>query len=309
MGSKLSDIPISPNVERTGTYPEPSPKSAAAPSQSYWSMVWKRLRRNKTAMAGLVILVLVTLCVILAPVLAPYPVDQMNFKERLVPPGSAHLLGTDDFGRDIFSRILFGGRVSLLMGLVSVAAATLIGVTVGVITGYYRKIDIYIMQVVDILMALPALLLAIAIIAVLGAGLTNAMIAIVIAVIPSYVRIVRSSVLSIREKEYIEAVRALGVRDYQILFKHILPNILSPIIVLSTVQFGSIILVAASLSFLGLGAQPPAPEWGAMVYVGKAFLGQAWWMSLFPGLMIMLVVLGFNLLGDGLRDALDSKLK
>jgi len=158
-------------------------------------------------------------------------------------------------------------------------------------------------------MSLPALLLAIAVIAVLGPGLTNAMIAVVIAVIPSYVRVVRSAVLSIREKEYIEAVRALGIRDWKILFKHILPNVLSPIIVLSTIQFGVSILAAAALSFLGLGAQPPAPEWGAMVFVGKSFLSQAWWMSIFPGMAIMLVVLGFNLLGDGLRDALDPKTR
>ncbi|MGE5704071.1 MAG: ABC transporter permease, partial [Clostridia bacterium] len=239
--------------------------------------------------------------------LAPYPTDEMNFQDRMQAPGAKHLLGTDDFGRDIFSRLLFGGRISLLTGLVTVTVASLIGVTLGIISGYYRRLDMYIMQLMDILLSLPALLLAITIIAVLGPGLTNAMIAIVIAVIPSYVRVVRSSVLSIREKEYVEAVRALGIRDSKILGKHILPNILSPIIVLMTVQFGNSILVAAALSFLGLGAQPPTPEWGAMVYVGKAFLGQAWWMSIFPGLAIMLVVLGFNLLGDGLRDALDPK--
>jgi peptide/nickel transport system permease protein len=163
------------------------------------------------------------------------------------------------------------------------------------------------MQCMDILLAFPSLLLAIAIIAVLGVGLTNAMIAVSISVIPSYVRVVRASVLSIREKEYIEAVKALGVHDMKIIFKHILPNVLSPIIVLSTLQFGTTILVAAALSFLGLGAQPPTPEWGAMAFAGKAFLGQAWWMSLFPGLAIMMVVLGFNLVGDGLRDALDPR--
>ncbi|WP_407653452.1 ABC transporter permease [Brevibacillus ruminantium] len=287
----------------------PNEVSVQKPSASYWSIVWRRLKKNKMAMAGLLLLLTVTFAVIMAPVLAPFPVEEMNFAERLLPPDGKHLLGTDDFGRDIFSRLLFGGRVSLLMGLICVATASVIGVTIGVITGYYRKLDIFIMQVIDIMLALPSLLLAISIIAVLGPGLTNAMIAIVIAVIPIYVRIVRSSVLSVREKEYVEAVRALGIRDHIILFKHILPNILSPIIVLSTIQFGTVILAAAALSFLGLGAQPPTPEWGAMVYVGKGFLGQAWWMSLFPGLAIMLVVLGFNLLGDGLRDALDPKLK
>ncbi|WP_396136224.1 ABC transporter permease [Brevibacillus brevis] len=278
-----------------------------SPSPSYWSKVAKRLFRNKTAMAGAAILLVFIIGCVCAPLLAPYPIDQMNFKDRMMGPGAAHPLGTDDFGRDIFSRLLYGGRISLLTGLITVTVASAIGVTLGIIAGYYRRIDMYIMQVMDILLALPALLLAIAIIAVLGPGLTNAMIAIVIAVIPSYVRVVRASVLSIREKEYIEAVRALGIKDPVILAKHILPNILSPIIVLMTVQFGSSILAAAALSFLGLGAQPPVPEWGAMVYVGKAFLGQAWWMSIFPGLAIMLVVLGFNLLGDGLRDALDPK--
>ncbi|MFC8685691.1 ABC transporter permease [Brevibacillus porteri] len=277
--------------------------------ESHWGGMGKRLRRNKTAMAGVVILIVFTLGSLLAPVIAPLPVEQMNFNSRLSAPSTTHLLGTDDFGRDIFSRLLHGGRISLLMGLITVVLSTLIGVTLGIIAGYYRRVDLFIMQGMDILMSLPALLLAIAVIAVLGPGLTNAMIAVVIAVIPSYVRVVRSAVLSIREKEYIEAVRALGIRDWQILLKHILPNILSPIIVLSTIQFGVSILAAAALSFLGLGAQPPMPEWGAMVFVGKAFLSQAWWMSIFPGLAIMLVVLGFNLLGDGLRDAFDPKTR
>ncbi|MFE1628477.1 ABC transporter permease [Brevibacillus reuszeri] len=277
--------------------------------ESYWKVIGKRLGRNKTAMGGAIILLIFILASLLAPWIAPHPVDQMNFDNRLAGPSASNLLGTDDFGRDIFSRLLHGGRISLMMGLITVVLSTVIGVTLGIIAGYYRRVDIFIMQGMDILMSLPALLLAIAVIAVLGPGLTNAMIAVVIAVIPSYVRVVRSAVLSIREKEYIEAVRALGIRDWKILFKHILPNILSPIIVLSTIQFGASILAAAALSFLGLGAQPPMPEWGAMVFVGKSFLSQAWWMSIFPGMTIMLVVLGFNLLGDGLRDALDPKTR
>ncbi|MGE6257040.1 ABC transporter permease [Heyndrickxia sporothermodurans] len=277
--------------------------------KSYWSLVWKRLKKNKGAIVGSCILLFFILISIFAPLLAPFPIDEMKMESRFQSLSSVHWLGTDEFGRDILSRMLYGGRVSLMMGLVAVSIAGAVGVFLGVISGYYRKLDIYIMQVMDILLAFPSLLLAIAIIAVLGVGLTNAMIAVAISVIPSYVRVVRGAVLSIREKEYIEAVKALGVSDIKIIVRHILPNVLSPVIVLSTLQFGTSILSAASLSFLGLGAQPPTPEWGAMAYVGKSFLLDAWWMSLFPGLAIMLVVLGFNLLGDGLRDALDPRLK
>jgi len=282
---------------------------AAAKPKTYWSLVWGRLKTNKGALAGAIILLFFILLSALAPVLAPFPIEEMKMESRFQSPNAEHWLGTDEFGRDILSRIMHGGRVSLMMGLVAVSIAGLVGVLLGVISGYYRKLDTYIMQVMDILLAFPSLLLAIAIIAVLGVGLTNAMIAVAISVIPSYVRVVRGSVLSIREKEYIEAVKALGVSDLKIIFRHILPNVLSPVIVLSTLQFGTSILSAASLSFLGLGAQPPTPEWGAMAYVGKSFLLDAWWMSLFPGIAIMLVVLGFNLLGDGLRDALDPRLK
>jgi len=298
-------------VESSVKDPDSMPPQLGSPkplkTESYWIEVCKRLLTNRGAVAGAAILLFVALVSILAPVVAQYPVDEMNYQDRLLPPGSGHLLGTDEFGRDILSRMIWGGRVSLMMGLVAVLVAGTIGVILGILAGYYRKLDLYIMQVIDILLAFPSLLLAIAIVAVLGVGLLNAMIAVAISVIPAYVRVVRGSVLSIREKEYIEAVRALGVSDLKIIFKHILPNVISPIIVLSTLQFGSSILSAASLSFLGLGAQPPTPEWGAMAFTGKSFLLQAWWMSLFPGLAIMLVVLAFNLLGDGLRDATDPR--
>ncbi|MFC5449921.1 ABC transporter permease [Paenibacillus aestuarii] len=281
---------------------------ARAKSQKPASLIWHRIHKNKTAMIGCILLLIVIFAVVFAPFLASYPVDKMNFKDRFQGPSLKHFFGTDDFGRDIFARVLFGGRISLVTGLVTVAVSSIFGVMIGTITGYYRKIDLYVMLVMDTLLALPPLILAIAIIAIFGPGLTNAMMAIVIAIIPRFVRLVRSSVLSVREKEYIEAVHALGVPDYKILLKHIIPNIISPIIVLTTILFGNVILVSASLSFLGLGAQPPAPEWGAMVNVGKSYLTQAWWMSLFPGLGIMLAVLGFNLLGDGLRDVLDPKM-
>src|SRR5699024_5073510 len=265
--------------------------------------------KNKGAVVGSFILLFFLVISIFAPVFATHPINEMVYEDSLMGPSTAHYLGTDEFGRDLFSRILYGGRVSLVMGLVVVSIAGVIGVVLGVISGYFRRLDMFIMQCIDILLALPSLLLAIVIVAILGVGLTNAMIAVAVAVIPSFVRVVRSSVLSVRESEYVEAARALGVPDFKIIFKHILPNIASPIIILATLEFGSAILAAASLSFLGLGAQPPNPEWGALVYVGKSFLSQAWWMTVFPGLCIMLVVLGFNLLGDGLRDALDPRLK
>lgn len=268
-----------------------------------------KIKKNKGAIIGSVILLFFIITSALAPIIAPYPVNEMNFDDSLQGPSLEHWLGTDEFGRDIWTRMLHGGRVSLLMGLFAVTISGTIGVVLGVIAGYYRKLDIYIMQFIDILMTFPSLLMAIAIVAVLGVGLTNAMIAVAISAVPSFVRVVRGAVLSIRETEYIEAARALGVKNWKIIGRHILPNVISPIIILATLEFGGSILSAASLSFLGLGAQPPNPEWGALVYVGKSFLSQAWWMTLFPGLAIMLVVLGFNLLGDGLRDALDPKSK
>lgn len=270
---------------------------------------FKKLIKNKGAVIGSLILLFFIITSVFAPLFSSYPVNEMNFADKLMGPSASHWLGTDEFGRDIWTRILYGGRVSLLMGLVAVIISGTLGVILGVIAGYYRRLDIYIMQFIDILMVFPSLLMAIAIVAVLGVSLVNAMIAVAISAVPSFVRVVRGAVLSIREMEYVEAARALGVSNGKIIFKHILPNVLSPIIVLATLEFGSAILAAAALSFLGLGAQPPNPEWGALVYVGKSFLSQAWWMTLFPGLAIMLVVLGFNLLGDGLRDALDPKSK
>lgn len=268
-----------------------------------------KMLKNKGAVIGSLILLFFIVTSAFAPLFATYSVNEMNFEDSLKGPSLEHWLGTDEFGRDIWTRILYGGRVSLLMGLFAVIISGTIGVILGVVAGYYRRLDMYIMQFIDILMVFPSLLMAIAIVAVLGVGLANAMIAVAISAVPSFVRVVRGAVLSIRETEYVEAARALGLRNRKIIFKHILPNVTSPIIILATLEFGSAILSAASLSFLGLGAQPPNPEWGALVYVGKSFLSQAWWMTLFPGLAIMLVVLGFNLLGDGLRDALDPKLK
>jgi len=275
--------------------------------KSLASEIFFRLMQSRGAVAGLLIILLSVLMAVLAPVLSPYPIDQMNLDQRLQGPSAAHWFGTDEFGRDLLSRVLHGTRISLLMGIVSVLVAGVIGVLLGIVSGYYRRLDLAIMLVTDILFAFPSLLLAIAIVAVLGVGIGNATLAVAIAVIPYYVRQVRASVLAIKEKEFIEAVRALGMSDAKILFSHILPNIWAPIIVLSTLQFGGSILAAAGLSFLGLGAQPPIPELGTMSYVGITFMSQAWWLSVVPGVVILLIVLGFNLLGDGLRDALDPK--
>lgn len=289
------------------SFVDPDPIDIKSRTSSFSNNFFNKIMKNKGAIIGSVILLFFIITSALAPIIAPYPVNEMSFDDSLQGPSQEHWLGTDEFGRDIWTRMLYGGRVSLLMGLFAVTISGTIGVILGVIAGYYRKLDIYIMQFIDILMTFPSLLMAIAIVAVLGVGLTNAMIAVAISAVPSFVRVVRGSVLSIRETEYVEAARALGVKNWKIIWKHILPNVISPIIILATLEFGGSILSAASLSFLGLGAQPPNPEWGALVYVGKSFLSQAWWMTLFPGLAIMLVVLGFNLLGDGLRDALDPK--
>lgn len=293
------------SIESTSVLPTETTKTAASSNNHFF----KKLIKNKGAVIGSIILLFFITTSLFAPLFTSYPVNEMNFADKLMGPSAQHWLGTDEFGRDMWTRILYGGRVSLLMGLVAVVISGTIGVLLGVIAGYYRRLDIYIMQFIDILMVFPSLLMAIAIVAVLGVSLVNAMIAVAISAVPSFVRVVRGAVLSIREMEYVEAARALGVKNGKIIVKHILPNTLSPIIVLATLEFGGAILAAAALSFLGLGAQPPNPEWGALVYVGKSFLSQAWWMTLFPGISIMLVVLGFNLLGDGLRDALDPKSK
>lgn len=276
---------------------------------SYLRMTLRRLVRNKSAMAGLVILVLLLLSAIFAPQLAPYDPLKMDFRARLSPPSADHWFGTNEFGRDIFSMILYGSRISIMVGFISVSFALVIGVILGVIAGYFDKLDNLIMRITDVWLAFPTFLLAIAIVAVLGPGLTNAMIAVGIASTPQYIRVVRGAVLSVKEQEYIAAAKALGATNRRIVLNHVLPNVVAPIIVLSTLRFATAILSAAGLSFLGLGVQPPTPEWGAMAYASRSYIRQAWWLGLFPGLAILLMVLGFNLLGDGLRDVLDPRMK
>jgi len=281
--------------------------------QTQWGRIkltWKRLMRNKAAIVGLGIVIFLVMICVLAPIIAPYDPLELNIPNRLHPPSLKFLLGTDQFGRDIFSRLLYGGRLSLGIGIISVILGLVPGVLLGLASGFFRgNVDAIIMRGVDIMMALPSILLALLIVTVLGPGLTNTMIAVGIGGIPSMIRLVRGKVLSIRETEYIEAARSLGAKDTRIMLKHILPNCIAPIIVVATLRLPSAIIMAASLSFIGLGAQAPTPEWGAMLATGRHFLVTSWWICTFPGLAIFLAVLGLNTFGDGLRDALDPKLK
>jgi peptide/nickel transport system permease protein len=275
-----------------------------------WFEAWRRLLQSKIGIAGLAVIIFLIIVAVMAPVLAPYDPFEQNILTRYTAPSLEHLLGTDEMGRDILSRIIYGSRISLQVGLLSVAIALVFGVSFGLIAGYYGgKLDMLIMRFMDIMLAFPSILLAIGIVAILGPQLKNAMIAIGIINVPRFARIVRSSVLSIKESEYISAARALGAGDLRIIFKHLLPNAMAPLIVQTTLSIATAILEAAALSFLGLGAQPPSPEWGAMLSDARSSLQKAPWVATFPGLAIIFGVLGFNLLGDGLRDALDPKMK
>ncbi|KAB3538613.1 ABC transporter permease [Alkaliphilus pronyensis] len=275
-----------------------------------WREVWRRMKKNKAAMVGLLIILILILSAIFADVIAPYGYDEQSLVDRLQTPNSKHLLGTDNFGRDIFSRIIYGSRISLQVGFIAVGIAAILGGTLGAIAGYYGgKLDNVIMRCIDILLAIPGILLAIAIVATLGPGLRNVMIAVGIGSIPSYARIVRASVLSLRDQEFIEAARAVGANDFRIITKHIIPNSMAPIIVQATLGVANAILSAAGLSFLGLGIQPPTPEWGAMLSNARHYLRDYPHIATFPGLAIMITIFGLNLLGDGLRDALDPRLK
>ncbi|GAW27688.1 MULTISPECIES: nickel transporter permease [unclassified Carboxydocella] len=276
-----------------------------------WADAWRRLKRNKVALLGALIVAILLFTALAAPLIAPYdPVHDGSLKERLQPPSAKHWLGTDKLGRDIFSRIVYGARISVEVGVISVGIALIVGTLMGALGGYYGGwLDSILMRIVDIMLAFPSVLLAIAIMAVLGPSLENAMVAIGLVNVPTFARVVRSTVLAVKATEYIEAAKAIGARDARIIFRHILPNCIAPIIVTATLGIGTAILDAAGLSFLGLGAQPPTPEWGAMLADTRDLLLKAPWVAIFPGIAIMLNVLGFNLLGDGLRDALDPRLK
>ena len=277
---------------------------------SPWIDAWRVLRRNKMALVGFAIIAVFLTIALFAPVIAPYAFDDTQLMNRLQAPSSAHWFGTDDLGRDIFSRIVFGARISLWVGFVAVTGALVFGTILGILAGYFGGwADMLISRLFDIMLAFPSILLAIAIVTILGPSLDNALIAIAIVNIPRFGRLVRSKVLSLKEEEFIMAARAQGMKHGRILIHHILPNSIAPIIVQASLSFGTAIIEAAALGFLGLGAQPPQPEWGKMLSDSRAFIQTAPWTVLFPGFSIMLVVLGFNLIGDGLRDALDPKLK
>ncbi|MEC0333967.1 ABC transporter permease [Paenibacillus macerans] len=275
-----------------------------------WRDAWRTFRKNKIAMIGLIMIVLFVIIALLAPVIAPYDFKAQELGNRLKPPSSEHWFGTDDLGRDLFTRVLYGARISLWVGTFSVIGSIILGTILGILAGFYGKwIDMIISRLFDILLAFPSILLAIAIVAILGPSLQNALYAIAIVNIPTYGRLVRAKVLSLKNEEYITAARAIGMKNSGILLRHILPNSLTPIIVQGTLGIATAIIEAAALGFLGLGAQPPAPEWGKMLSDSRQFIATAPWTVIFPGVSIMLTVLAFNLMGDGLRDALDPRMK
>lgn len=272
--------------------------------------IYTRFKRNRLAVAGAVIVLIVIFTAIFTPWLAPYDPLKQDYNSLLMPPSWKHPCGTDDLGRDIFSRIVFGTRYTLMIGVGVVFLVALIGSVFGFIAAYYGgKVDTLIMRLVDVLLAVPALVLALAIAGALGGGVTNVIIAIGAVGWTEFARLVRGEVLSIKQSEYIQAARALGASDFRIIVRHLAPNMIAPVVIYTTLYIPSAILWAAALSFLGLGVQPPLPEWGAMIADGRGYLNFAWWIATLPGVAIMLTVLGFNFLGDGLRDALDPKMK
>lgn len=272
--------------------------------------IFNSMKKSKLAMFGLIIIILLVLTAIFADVIAPYDYSTMDLKNQFNSPSRDHIFGTDNHGRDIFSRIIYGSRISLKVGFISVGIALIAGVSIGAAAGFYGgKIDNFLMRLIDVIQSLPDILLAIAIMAVLGPGLGNLMIAVGIAAIPGYAKIVRSSVLSVKDNEFVEAARANGSSDYRIITKHIIPNCLAPIIVQATLGVAYAIINAAGLSFIGLGLEPPTPEWGAMLSEGRAYIRNYSYMTIFPGLAIVVTIFALNVLGDGLRDALDPKLK
>jgi len=285
-------------------------RAAQVKSESYFASVWTEFRKNRAAVVGMAILSAIILAAIFADMLAPCDPYLQVYAEALQPPSAAHLFGTDEFGRDIFSRVLYGARISLLVGVVSVAIACVFGSLLGASAGYFGgAYDAVVMRCMDILLAIPSLLLNLSIVAALGKSVFNMMLAVGVSNVPRYCRIMRASVLQIKNTEYVDAARVSGASHMFIILRHIIPNCLAPIIVQATLSVGSAIIACAGLSFLGVGIPAPIPEWGAMLSNGKDFLRHNAYITIFPGLAIMLTVLSLNLMGDGLRDAFDPKLR
>ncbi|ARI76432.1 ABC transporter permease [Halobacillus mangrovi] len=274
------------------------------------SDLWYQLKKNKIAMFGLFMTLVLMILAIAAPIVAPYDPYKMAPEARLAGPSLAHLLGTDQFGRDILSRIIYGTRISLQVGIISVGLSLVLGTIIGVVAGYYGKwVDAALSRLTDVMFAFPDILLALVIMAILGPSLTNLMIAVGIVYTPIFARIARGSVLANKNSLYIEAAKSMGVSNLKIMWKHILPNSMAPLIVQVTLSFAFAILAEAALSFLGLGVSPDTPSWGIMLSEGKDWMESAWWIAVFPGIAITLAVFSFNVMGDGLRDALDPRLK
>jgi peptide/nickel transport system permease protein len=286
------------------------------PARREWVQFLRRLARRRTALFGLVVVAVVLVGALGAPWLTPWDPTEQDITHRLMPPGSqdasgrAHLLGTDHLGRDILARIIFGARPALMVGCAAVAISGLLGLGVGLVSGYFGgRVDDVCMRLADIQLAFPFILLAIAVIGVLGPSLPVIIVVIGVSSWVVYARVVRGSVLSIREREFVQAARALGSRDGRILVHHVLPNALTPWMVVATLDMARVIVIESALSFLGLGVQPPTPTWGGMLADGRVYISTAWWLATFPGLAILVTVLGINLFGDGLRDTLDPRLK
>lgn len=290
-------------------YEDVGPELQSKPSSSF-RLFFKEWRRNRPAMLGSFIFVVIVLMVIFAPQVTRFDPIEPDYRARYSPPSTEHWFGTDRTGRDVFTRVIYGGRISLRVGLIAVFIGVSLGTTLGLISGFYGGwVDNVIMRFMDFVLAMPGILLAITIVFALGPDLFNVMIAVGISTMPQYARVVRASVLSARELQYVEAARAAGAGDIKLMVRHILPNIVAPVLVLATLGLGSAVLSVAALSFLGLGAAPPTPEWGLLISDGRGVLRNAWWVATFPGLFIMLTVLAVNLIGDGLRDALDPRLR
>ncbi len=301
------EVPMTPATASVAAMDAPA--SGAMPGRA--RALWRVLKRKPLGLASAAVLSILVLTAIFADVLAPYDPLETQPEIRLAPPSRAHLFGTDDIGRDVFSRVIHGARISLWVGLLAVGLGTFAGMIIGLACGYWEgRLDLILQRVMDAVQAIPGLMLALAIVSVLKPSTTNAMLAIAVVIIPGNSRIVRGAVLSAKQNRYVEAAEALGCRQPRILVTHILPNVTAPILIIASIWLGNAILIEATLSFLGLGTQPPTPSWGLMLSsTGRAFMEQAPWLAIFPGLAISLAVLGFNLFGDTLRDAWDPKLR